>query len=130
MLSNIRPSGGAAGHPRRVHADRQWRSAGGALMSEHVTYWISFETQTTREWLGTLIVDSKDIPLDEESGEAFITRLVEKELCPPSGDRWNVQFQKLPAGTEIPQQHKNRLITDSSVTAALGGVMISHHGAN
>ncbi len=100
-------------------------------MSELVTYWISFESQTSREWLGALIVDSEDIALDdEESGEAFITRLVQKGLCPPSGDRWNVRIQKLPAGTEIPQQHKNRLITDSSVTAALGGVMISHHGAN
>ncbi len=99
-------------------------------MSELVTHWLSFEGQTSREWLGTLIVDSEDIELDEESGEAFITSLVEKGLCPPSGDRWNVQIQKLPAGTVIPQQHKNRLITDSSVTAAFGGVMISHHGAN
>jgi len=78
-----------------------------------------------------LIVDSEDIPLDDaEPGEAFITRLVQKGLCPPSGDRWNVRIQKLPVGADIPQQHKNRLITDSSVTAALGGVMISHHGAN
>ena len=99
-------------------------------MSNIVTYWLSFESQTTREWLGTLIVDSADIPLDDESGVAFITRLVERGLCPPSGDRWNVRIQKLPAGTDIPQQHKNRLITDSSVTAAFGGVMISHHGAN
>ncbi len=99
-------------------------------MSDLVTYWISFESQTSREWLGTLIVDSEDMPLDEESGEMFMMRLVEKGLCPPSGDRWNVQFQKLPVGTDIPQQHKNRLITDSSVTAAFGGVMISHHGAN
>jgi hypothetical protein len=101
-------------------------------MSELVTYWISFESQTTREWLGLIIVDSEDFPLDDESGEreAFITRLFQEGRCPPSGDRWNVQIQKLPAGTEIPQQHKNRLITDSSVTAAFGGVMISHHGAN
>src|SRR5258706_11597799 len=86
-------------------------------MSELVTYWLSFESQTTREWLGTLIVDSEDMPLDDESGEAFIARLVEQGLCPPSGDRWNVRVQKLPAGTEIPRQHKNRLIIDSSVTA-------------
>ena len=95
-----------------------------------LTYWISFESQTTREWLGVIIVDSEEIKLDEESGETFITRLVQRGLTPPSGDRWNVQFQKLPAGTFIPQQHKSRLITDSSITAALGGVMISHHGAN
>jgi hypothetical protein len=95
----------------------------------HVTYWISFESQTTREWLGTLIVDSENI-IDKESSEAFMARLVQKGLCPPSGDRWNVQFQMLPAATDIPQHHKNRLITDISVTAALGGVMISHHGAN
>jgi hypothetical protein len=99
-------------------------------MSELVTYWLSFENQTSREWLGTLIVDSEDIPLDDESGEAFITLLVHKGLCPPSGDRWSVRVQKLPVGTDIPQQHMNRLITDSSVTAAFGGVMISHHGAN
>ena len=99
-------------------------------MSNIIAYWISFESQTSREWLGTLIVDSEDIPLDDESGAAFITRLVEKGLCPPSGDLWNVRIQKLPVGTVIPQEHKNRLITDSSVTAEFGGVMISHHGAN
>jgi hypothetical protein len=99
-------------------------------MSELATYWLSFESQTTREWLGTLIIDSEDIPLDDESGDALITDLFQQGLCPPSGDRWNVQFQKLPSGTEIPQEHKNRLITDSAVTAALGGVMVSHHGAN
>ena len=96
-----------------------------------MTYWISFESASTREWLGVLVVDSGDIALDdEESRDAFITGLVQQGLCPPSGDVWNVRIQKLPAGTEIPQQHKNRLITDSSVTAAFGGVMISHHGAN
>lgn len=99
-------------------------------MNEPVTYWVSFESQTSRQWLGTLIVDSQDVPLDDESGEAFITHLVEKGLCPPSGDRWNVSIQKLPVGTDIPQRHKNLLITDASITAALGGVMVSHHGGN
>lgn len=99
-------------------------------MRSLATYWISFESQTTREWLGTLIVDPGDTPLDQESGEAFIARLVERRLTPPSGDQWNVQFQRLPAGTDIPPHLKNRLITDSSETAPFGGVMTSHHGAN
>jgi hypothetical protein len=96
-----------------------------------VTYWVSFESKTSREWLGTMIVDAPDIALDdEETGEAFISVLVRRELCPPSGDRWNVHIQKLPPGTNIPREHKMRLITDSSVMAQFGGVMVSHHGAN
>jgi hypothetical protein len=95
-----------------------------------ITYWISFEDQKTEQWLGTLIVDAADVELDEEGAEAFVARLVESKLAPPIGGKWNVQIQKLPASANIPDEHKGRLITDSTVTAKLGGVMVSRHGAN
>src|SRR5260370_37575155 len=71
---------------------------------ELVTYWISFESQTTREWLGVIIVDSGDIPLDDEaSRDAVITGLLQQGLYPPSGHVWIVPIRKLPHGTRIPQ---------------------------
>ena len=127
-MSTVKPVDHFKKFAAEMRADPQ---LGAFADMELVTYWISFESAATREWLGVIIVDSEDIALDdEESRDAFITGLVQQGLCPSSGDVWNVRIQKLPAGTEIPQQHMNRLIVDSSVTAALGGVMISHHGAN
>jgi hypothetical protein len=101
------------------------------------TYWISFEHQATEEWLGTLIVDADDIPLDDETGhlevdacEALITSLGERGLIPEPGSKWNIRVQKLPSDVAIPEKHKWRLITDERETASLGGVMISRHGTN
>jgi hypothetical protein len=95
-----------------------------------VTYWISFEDQTTEQWLGNVIIDAGDIQLDEETAEAFIVRLAKLELTPDIGQRWNVKIQKLPPHVEIPAEYKRRLITDAAITAPLGGMMVSRHGAN
>jgi hypothetical protein len=95
-----------------------------------VTFWVSFEDQATEQWLGTVIIDADDFCLDEETGEAFITRLVEQGMGPPIGGKWNVSFQKLPPHVEIPVEYKHRWITDAAITAPLGGAMVSRHGAN
>jgi hypothetical protein len=101
------------------------------------TYWISFEDQSSEQWLGTLIIDAEDIPIDPQTGrldvqtcKALIRNLGERGLTPDPDSKWNVQIQKLLSDVAIPDKHKGRLITDQNETASLGGVMISRHGPN